>query len=233
MATTILQFDTSTPVCTVALSQDGKTLGQSAAEGTNVHAASLTTQINDLLERYSVRFQELSAVAVGKGPGSYTGLRIGVSTAKGICYAAGIPLIAIDSLRILAEGFQLSQDSNQAVETLLCPMIDARRMEVYMSIYSSEREVIRPTSAEIIDEHFFDFVQPGQQIYLFGTGADKLEALFQQHYRVQVTVGAQTDASAMSPLAYQAYTQQDFVDLAYFEPYYLKDFIPTTPKKQI
>lgn len=233
MAITILQFDTSTPVCTVALSQDGETLGQSAADGKNVHAASLTTQIAELLEKHRIRFQDLSAVAVGKGPGSYTGLRIGVSTAKGICYAADIPLIAIDSLRILAEGFHLTQDSSQAVETLLCPMIDARRMEVYMSVFTSEREVIRPTAAEIIDEHAFDFLQSGQQIYLFGSGADKLATLFQHHHRVQVIGNIQTDASAMSSLAFQAYTQQDFVDLAYFEPFYLKDFIPTTPKKQV
>lgn len=232
MSTFILQLDTSTPVCTVSLSRDGKVMGVIHADGHNVHASSLTTQISRLMEEQHLQYSDLAAVAVGKGPGSYTGLRIGVSTAKGICFAANLPLIAVDSLQMLAMGFQAKHISGQSPGTLLCPMIDARRMEVYMAIYSAGMELVRPTSAEIIDADYFNFLEPDQKISLFGSGADKFENIFLNHPQVKVVPGIQADASYLSGLAYQAYTQQHFEDLAYFEPYYLKDFIPTTPKKQ-
>ncbi|HLW49371.1 MAG TPA: tRNA (adenosine(37)-N6)-threonylcarbamoyltransferase complex dimerization subunit type 1 TsaB [Sphingobacteriaceae bacterium] len=232
MSAFILQLDTSTPVCTVSLSRDGKSLGVIHADGHNVHASSLTTQIAQLMEEQRLQYSDLAAVAVGKGPGSYTGLRIGVSTAKGICFAANLPLIAVDSLLMLAIGFQANHISDQSSNTLLCPMIDARRMEVYMAIYSAKMELIRATSAEIIDENYFDFLESDQEISLFGSGADKFEKLFLNHPQVKVVPGIQADAAYLSGLAYQAYIQQHFEDLTYFEPFYLKDFIPTTPKKQ-
>jgi len=231
MSTFILQLDTSTPVCTVALSRDGRAIGVSHTHGQNVHASRLTTQIADLMGEHQLRYTDLSAIAVGKGPGSYTGLRIGVSTAKGIAYAADIPLIALDSLHILAEGFQVQEKESPAAEILLCPMIDARRMEVYKSLYTADKIQVRPTAAEIIDERFFDFLEERQEIYLFGSGADKFESLFQNHPQVRVVAGVQVNAATMSALSYQAYNQQSFVDMAYFEPFYLKDFIPTSPRK--
>lgn len=231
MSTLILQFDTSTPVCTVALSRDGRTIGVSHAQGQNVHASRLTTQISELMEQHQLQYADLSAIAVGKGPGSYTGLRIGVSTAKGIAYAMDIPLIALDSLHLLAEGFQVQEKESPGVEILLCPMIDARRMEVYMSLYTADKIQVRPTVAEIIDVRFFDFLEERQEIYLFGSGADKFDLLFQNHPQVRVVAGVQVNAATISELAYQAYNQQDFVDIAYFEPFYLKDFIPTSPRK--
>lgn len=253
MAINILQIDTSTPVCSVALSCDGKTLRTSTGAGQNAHASGLTTQIAGLMDAHQLQYADLSAIAVAKGPGSYTGLRIGVSTAKGICYAANLPLIAIDSLRMLAEGFQYQKiavgDHEVAVgvhksasgahkaagirpDHLLCPMIDARRMEVYMAIYSADMDLVRATAAVIIDDKSFDFLQENQKIYLFGSGADKFEMLFENHPQVQVIPGVQADASTISAFAYEACLKQDFENTAYFEPFYLKDFIPTTPRNR-
>ncbi len=251
MAINILQIDTSTPVCSVALSCDGKTLGTSTGAGQNAHASGLTTQIAGLMDAHQLKYADLSAIAVAKGPGSYTGLRIGVSTAKGICYAADLPLIAIDSLRMLAEGFhyhdiagddqevansapEFAGDDQEIVglDHLLCPMIDARRMEVYMAIYSTNMELIQATAAVIIDDRSFDFLREGQKIYLFGSGADKFETLFENHPQVRVIPGVQADASTISAFAYEACLKQDFENTAYFEPFYLKDFIPTTPRNR-
>lgn len=235
----ILLIDTSTTVCSVALSKGGRVLDCLEDEEPNVHASKLTLMIAQLMERHQLHYPDLAAIAVAKGPGSYTGLRIGVSVAKGLCYALGIPLIAIDSLLALARGFQRN-DAVPSVQTvshsekiLLCPMIDARRMEVYCAVYSIRDgllETIRPTQALVIDNTSFDFLSEGQQILLFGTGADKLKDLFREQVRVQVVSGVSSSAKAMTGPAAEAYHRGDFVDLAYFEPLYLKDFIPTEPK---
>lgn len=233
MAIYILLIDTSTPVCSVALSRDGVSIAEAVADGVNVHASHLTTLIDGLMGTQGLEYSDLSAVAIAKGPGSYTGLRIGVSTAKGLCFAADLPLIAIDSLRMLAEGFQQTPIFQLSSEVLLCPMIDARRMEVYQAIYDADLNLILPTTASVIDQHFFDDLITDQEIYLFGSGADKFEQLFDGHPQIHVVPGIKASASAVSHLAYQAYGRQDFVDAAYFEPFYLKDFIPTNPRKLI
>lgn len=241
----ILQIETSTTVCSVAISADGVTKAFLEIKEENVHASKLTLLIEELMEQAGLKYADLHAVAVTKGPGSYTGLRIGVSTAKGLCYALDIPLIAIDSLRALALGFAgtdqrflrreeavIKENSAVAKEMLLCPMIDARRMEVYCAVYSADLEEISPTEAKIMDEDSFLTLDKHQQIVLFGSGADKLQELYAKHHQVSIVFGFQASAQAMSSFAYQAFSIQAFEDLAYFEPFYLKNFIPTTPKRK-
>lgn len=232
MPTFVLQIDTSTAVCSVALSRDGETIALHRAETSNAHASSLTLMIGALMNEQQMSYSKLSAVAVSKGPGSYTGLRIGVSTAKGICYAHDLPLIAIDSLLMLAEGFRHTMQVIENPDAWLCPMIDARRMEVYQAIYTTDLQTISPTVAAIIDEHSFEHLPQGQNIYLFGSGADKFEDVFRSNQQVRVVCGIEASASALSSLSYKAYVNNDYVDTAYFEPFYLKDFIPTSPKKK-
>lgn len=233
MSTFVLQIDTSTAVCSVALSCDGQTIASRQAEIPNAHAAELTIMIGVLMNEQQLNYSELSAVAVSKGPGSYTGLRIGVSTAKGICYAHDLPLIAIDSLLMLAEGFRYTTTIGKNPSAWLCPMIDARRMEVYQAVYTTDLKIISPTVAAIIDDCSFDYLSPEQNIFLFGSGADKFEDLFRSNQLVHVVPGIAASASALSSLSYSAYKSKDYVDTAYFEPFYLKDFIPTTPKKKV
>ena len=229
----ILQIDTSTPVCSVALSCDGISVAQADAGQSNMHASQLTLLCKQLLDEQGIHLHQLAAVAVAKGPGSYTGLRIGVSVAKGICYAAELPLIAIDSLHSLAAHYRDTYAADIASHTLLCPMIDARRMEVYMALYSPQIELVQPTAARIMDAQSFEDLPKDQEVHLFGSGADKLTELFASHARVRVVPGLLASAGAMSSLAHRAWQQGQVEDLAYFEPYYLKDFIPTTPKSRL
>lgn len=229
----ILQIDTSTPVCSVALSCDGISLAQADAGQSNMHAQQLTLLCKQLLDQQGISMQQLTAVAVAKGPGSYTGLRIGVSAAKGLCYAAELPLIGIDSLHSLAAHYRETHAADIASHTLLCPMIDARRMEVYMALFSPQMELVQPTAARIIDAQSFEDLSKEQEVHLFGSGADKLTDLFASDARVRVVPGLLASAGAMSSLVYRAWQQGQVEDLAYFEPYYLKDFIPTIPKSRL
>lgn len=230
----ILQIDTSTPVCSVALSLNGSTIGHTQADGDNMHAAFLTQLISDLLKECSLNLDQLSAIAVSKGPGSYTGLRIGVSVAKGLCYSLDCPLISVDSLHMLYEGFMTSEQSDSFHgDGLFCPMIDARRMEVYQAIFNSSGSLIRPTTAAIISLDSFDWIALNQDVFLFGSGADKFADLFRSKPHVHVVCGFQASASYLSRISHQCYLENQFEDLAYFEPFYLKDFVPTTPKKSL
>ncbi|HZH54893.1 MAG TPA: tRNA (adenosine(37)-N6)-threonylcarbamoyltransferase complex dimerization subunit type 1 TsaB [Sphingobacteriaceae bacterium] len=229
----ILQIDTSTPICSVAISLDGMTVAQTQADGHNMHAAALTQLISDLLTASSLALNQLSAISVSKGPGSYTGLRIGISVAKGLCYALDYPLIAVDSLQMLCEGFRQSDYPQSLHEQhLLCPMIDARRREVYQAIFTSSGHLVQPTSAAIIDEYSFDWLISDQSIFLFGSGADKFADLFASDPKVHVVSGFPASATYLSHLSFQLFLEGRFEDLAYFEPFYLKDFVPTTPKKK-
>ncbi len=227
----ILQLETATQVCSAALSANGETIASIDVDEPNVHASRLTLLVDDLLQRTGLSFGDLSAVAVSEGPGSYTGLRIGVSTAKGLCYATGLPLIGIDTLAGMADGFAAAHGTAVPNNTRLCPMVDARRMEVYTATYDCNLAVLTPPQASIIDAHSFHGVEPGQRIALFGSGADKLAALFAHHEQIDVITGFRNSAAHLSRLAYKAFRVGEFVDVAYFEPYYLKDFVATTPKK--
>jgi len=226
----ILQIETATSVCSVALSVSGKTTHLAELDEPNAHAAKLTRLIEKVVKEASLTMADLDAVAVSKGPGSYTGLRIGVSTAKGLCYGLDIPLIAIDSLYSLADGFR---QLNTALpdRALICPMIDARRLEVYTAVYTKDLVLKQATKAQIIDPNYFDGL-PDVPLVLFGDGADKFKAMFAGKEHIQVVSDFRQSAAFLSRLAYAAFLTSDFEDLAYFEPFYLKDFVPTKPKKK-
>ena len=227
----ILQIETATPVCSVAISHNGETLVSIEAEEQNMHASHLTLFVEKAMTDAKLTYNDLAAIAVSEGPGSYTGLRIGVSTAKGLCYGLGIPLIAINTLDAMSSGFQKSRKDELAANSLLVPMIDARRMEVYMATYTEEVKLLTNTQAEIINESSFSESEV-ETVILFGSGADKFAELFAGNKKVKIVNGFNNSASFISALSFEAFERQDFEDLVYFEPYYLKDFIATTPRKR-
>lgn len=224
----ILQIETATPSCSAAISKNGVCIATVDAIEGNMHASHLTVFVNEVLEKANLCMADLSAIAVSKGPGSYTGLRIGVSAAKGLCYALDIPLLAINTLAAMWEGFMRESTTAEASVSYV-PMIDARRMEVYMAIFDAEGATLEPTAAKIIDEDSFE----GPRAYvLFGSGADKFVPLFESRSNVTVVPNFQNTAGYFSTAAYAKFQAQDFEDLVYFEPFYLKDFIAGTPKKR-
>ncbi|MCL7989050.1 tRNA (adenosine(37)-N6)-threonylcarbamoyltransferase complex dimerization subunit type 1 TsaB [Sphingobacterium sp. lm-10] len=227
----ILCIETATSTCSVSLSNRQELLGLREAREPNMHASALTVFIQELVADCGITFDSISAVAVSKGPGSYTGLRIGVSVAKGLCYALDIPLISVNSLLAMAQGY-LTDNAELGKNLVLCPMIDARRMEVYVAAFDTHLKELEETKALIVDESSFShWTKKGYFVVLFGTGADKLGALFGEHNEIEVVLGFQNSAAHMMPLAWQKYNNQSFEDIAYFEPFYLKDFVATTPKK--
>lgn len=225
---TILQIETATQVCSAAISQNGKTIALKEEMASNIHAGNLTLFIKSAMDAAGLRYEELDAIAVSKGPGSYTGLRIGVSTAKGLCFALDKPLIAIDTLQMMAEGFATQHPENKG---LICSMIDARRMEVFTAVFDHQLQHISPVEAKIIDEQSFEDLLKDQSIIFIGDGAAKCaEALRHEHARFSELNF--NSASNMSRLAMEAFEAAKFEDVAYFEPFYLKDFVLTTPKKK-
>ncbi|ALL07508.1 tRNA threonylcarbamoyladenosine biosynthesis protein TsaB [Pedobacter sp. PACM 27299] len=225
---TILQIETATQVCSAAISQDGKTIALKEEMASNIHAGSLTLFIQSVMDTAGLKFSELDAIAVSKGPGSYTGLRIGVSTAKGLCFALDKPLIAIDTLQMMAEGFLKAEPAH---EGLICAMIDARRMEVFTAVFDAQLDYVSPVEAKIIDEQSFESLLTANPVTFIGDGAAKC-AVTLTHENAHFSITNYNSAGNMSQLAMQAYTQGKFEDVAYFEPFYLKDFVLTTPKKK-
>jgi len=223
----ILNIETSTNVCSVALSKDSACLfSKSNAEGMN-HAALLSVFIAEALEVLKSSGNKLDAVAVSSGPGSYTGLRIGVSTAKGLCYGYGIPLIAVSTLEVLTvQALNLVEDKGNA---LFCPMIDARRMEVYAAFYNADGIMQREISADIIDAESYAGILAAQPVYFFGNGSGKLKTTL-THPNARFIDELVPLAINMIPFAVRAFTEKQFVDTAYFEPFYLKEFQTTAPK---
>lgn len=215
--TYILHLETATKVCSVALSRNGELIGEKELkeEGYS-HGENLTLFIEDVLREQGISPAHLSAVSVASGPGSYTGLRIGVATAKGLCYGLNIPLIAIDALTSLCE---LAHEKHPGVN--LCAMIDARRMEVYNLFQNANREPLKPISADILDENSYAKYEP---FVYFGDGAPKLIELWSNR---NCTPDAELYSSARGQirLAYEKFQRNEFEDVAYFEPFYLKDFI--------
>lgn len=231
----ILILESSTEICSVALSIDGvlTDLAESG-EGQN-HARLVTVFAQELLERNNIDPEDLVAVAVSKGPGSYTGLRIGVSVAKGICYARQIPLIAIGTLEAMTRHvienrakFNIPDDK----PALFCPMIDARRMEVYSELFDENGGVLNPISATIVEDVFLAEELSKSTVVFFGNGSEKCQKVI--HSSNALFIG-HLDASAqfMCNLAWEAYNKKQFENVAYFEPFYLKDFIATVPKKNL
>eukprot|EP01012_Entosiphon_sulcatum_P007118 TRINITY_DN13540_c0_g1_i1.p1 TRINITY_DN13540_c0_g1~~TRINITY_DN13540_c0_g1_i1.p1 ORF type:complete len:232 (+),score=31.78 TRINITY_DN13540_c0_g1_i1:579-1274(+) len=224
----ILQIETATAICSVALSVNGETVSFKEEQGQNLHAANLTLFIDEVVKTAGISYNELDAIAVSKGPGSYTGLRIGVSTAKGLCYALDKPLIAIETLEMMAAGFLAK---NPTYSGLICPMIDARRMEVYTSVFDTQLNVLLPTEAKIIDDTSFADLLSQQTITFLGDGAAKCADVL-THVNAKFENANFNSATYMSKLANEAFDKDNFEDVAYFEPFYLKDFVVTQSKKQ-
>jgi tRNA threonylcarbamoyladenosine biosynthesis protein TsaB len=219
----ILNIETATKNCSVAVAKDGKTIvcKEIAEEGYS-HAERLHVFIEEIIREAGIDFKDLVAIAVSQGPGSYTGLRIGVSAAKGLCYALGIPLIAVDTLQILASQVTVSKG-------LIIPMIDARRMEVYSAVFSPNFENKRGTLAEIITENSFENLS--ETLYFVGDCAQKCKTVLTRDNFVFFDDIKYPSAKEMSLLSFKKFKINDTVDVAYFEPFYLKDFMITASKK--
>jgi len=227
----ILHIETSTATCSVALSENGELLANIDKTEKNIHASSLTLFIQDVLKEANRDIKELDAVAVSMGPGSYTGLRIGVSTAKGLCYALDIPLIAVNTLEAMANGFK-NRCFSVNKYTLFCPMIDARRMEVYSAVFDDELQMIKGVGAVIVDENSFKDVLETHIVYFFGDGAAKCEEVLTTHLNARVLDVYVNNAADMISIAHEKYENKNFVDVAYFEPYYLKDYVAGVKRAQ-
>ncbi len=229
----ILNLESSTEICSVALSDKGKVIDYTESQDGQNHARLMGVYIENIIKKNNLDFRKLSAVAVSKGPGSYTGLRIGVSMAKGLCYAHGIPLIAVSPLQAMSSFVNDSRDNwNLPAEEdlLFCPMIDARRMEVYTAFYNGKNEEIEEVSAKIIDKDSFKDILDRQPVVFLGNGSSKAEKVI-EHENAFFVPGITTSAQFMCFLSYNALVNKQFVNLAYFEPFYLKDFIAGVPRK--
>ncbi len=220
--TYILNIETATKNCSVSLSNNGQTVAvKELCEEQFSHAEKLHLFIKDVLQTAGISLTHLKAIAVSKGPGSYTGLRIGVSTAKGLCYALNIPLIAVDTLAVLVE--RVSVESG-----IIVPMIDARRMEVFTQTFTKNKEAVTAAEALIIDEEAF--ANTTETIHLIGDGALKCQTVLNSSKFVYYNNVIYPSANEMSRLSYAKYINNTFEDVAYFEPFYLKDFMLTTKK---
>jgi tRNA threonylcarbamoyladenosine biosynthesis protein TsaB len=225
----ILLLETATTICSVALAQNGSIIASKEVNERNIHASHITLFIEEVMLTAEKKYSDLQAIAISKGPGSYTGLRIGVSTAKGLCYALDIPLIGIDTIEAMASGLIESIDISDS--SLLIPMVDARRMEVYTGIYRSDLSVVEPVNAKIVDIDSFKEYN-NQALFLFGDGADKFKELFVDQPNINF-IDFAASASHLNSLALKKFRNAEFENLAYFEPFYLKDFLLTTSKKGV
>lgn len=226
----ILNLETSTSVCSVALSKDGMVVFNRQNFDGQSHATHLGLFIQEALEYSKSNDLQLEAVAISCGPGSYTGLRIGASTAKGLCYSLDIPLIAVNTLEVMT--CELLFDPKIDEEALLCPMIDARRMEVYSAIYDRGLSAIKPVSADIIDETSYREYLEENKIIFFGNGAEKCQTAL-NHPNALFLKEKHPLADFMIALAEKAFREGKFEDVAYFEPSYLKEFVATAAKDKV
>lgn len=225
----ILHIETSTEVCSVAVSEDGQNVFKKEDLKGPSHAVSLGVFVDEALSFADSHAMPLDAVAVSCGPGSYTGLRIGVSMAKGVCYGRNIPLIGLPTLKVLCVPVLLYHDELPD-DALLCPMIDARRMEVYAAVYDRALRPVRDIAADIVDENsYLEFLEK-QPVYFFGNGAGKCKEKI-THPNAHFIDGIHPLAGMMFPLAEKAIAEGQFEDTAYFEPFYLKEFVASKPKK--
>jgi len=218
----ILNIETATTVCSAALSRNGIVISKREENKGFTHSENLTSFIEDLMQEAGLPFSQLDAVAVSSGPGSYTGLRIGISTAKGYCYALDKPLIAVPTLQALASQVHFTG--------LRCPMLDARRMEVYCALYDENLEVVEPVSAKIIDESSFADVLSRSKISFFGDGAAKCKVLLSKNPNAVFIDGVLSTSESMTKLAEEKFRNEEFENVALFEPFYLKEFVPGIKK---
>lgn len=226
----ILHIETSTEVCSVALSQDGATIFAEEEPQGQQHAVKLGVFVDEALSFADSHAIPVDAVAVSCGPGSYTGLRIGVSMAKGVCYGRNLPLIGLPTLEVMSVPVLLRHELPD--DALLCPMIDARRMEVYAAIYDRALRVVRPTVADVVDEATYLEFLDRHPVYFFGNGSDKCKAKI-HHPNAHFIPGIRPLAKMMCPLAEKAVALEDYKDVAYFEPFYLKEFVATVAKSKV
>ena len=228
----ILNLETATAVCSVALAVDGKIVALKETSEKNSHAAQITPFISAVFAEAGLDFSQLDAIAVSQGPGSYTGLRISVSTAKGLCYALGKPLIAINTLQAMAfQAKKLIRPSDfDSENTLFCPMIDARRMEVYCALFNASLAMIQKEKAMIIDQNSFEETLDKNPVVFFGDGAPKCKEYLVQHVHAIFYDNILPSATAMIEFSEEKLKAKNFEDLAYFEPFYLKEFVAGKPK---
>ena len=219
----ILSIDTAVTEASVCLSNDAEILALKTNHHSHESAAWLHTAIQQLLHETTISIHQLAAVAVSAGPGSYTGLRVGMAAAKGLCYALQIPLITINTLHMMAVA-ALNEPTD-----LLCPMIDARRMEVFTGLYTKALDEVLPAQAVILDAHIFSTILGQSTITFFGNGSQKFQTLMHHPHAVFKNINA--DASHLSALARQAFQQKKFADLAYSEPFYGKEFFSPAHKQ--
>lgn len=225
---TILHIETSTDVCSVAVSEDSQVIFHQEDHSGPNHAERLGTMVDEALSFTDNHAIPFDAVAVSCGPGSYTGLRIGVSMAKGICYGRDLKLIAVPTLELLCVPILLREIPEE--DALLCPMLDARRMEVYAGIYDCGLRTVREIRADIVDENTYKEYLDKHPVYFFGNGAKKCISTI-NHPNAHLIDGIEPLAKWMQPLAEKRYLNEQFEDVAYFVPYYLKDFVAKLPKK--
>lgn len=225
----ILNIETSTNVCSVAVSQDGSCIfNKEDHEGPN-HAVILGVFVQEALSFIDSHAIPLDAVAVSCGPGSYTGLRIGLSMAKGICYGRDVKLIAIPTLELMCVPLLLGEKISEE-NALLCPMIDARRMEVYSQFFDRALKEVRSINADIVENNTYDDILAQQPVYFFGNGAEKCHEVL-THHNAHIIEGIVPLAKKMYPLAEKRMANEQFEDVAYFVPFYLKDFVAKEAKK--
>jgi len=223
---TILHLETATTNCSVSIAKDGEMLVLKENNAANYsHSEQLHVFIKEALEEASLSFSDLDAVAISKGPGSYTGLRIGVSSAKGLCFSLDIPLISVPTLQSMAHQVDIKPGE------LVIPVLDARRMEVYSCAYDALYKEVRETRAEIIEEaSFYEFVS-NDKVYVIGSGAEKIRGVL-EHPNFIFNESVVPSAKDMIHIAFEKYQSNEFEDVAYFEPYYLKDFVLQQKKKK-
>lgn len=232
----ILHIETTTKACSVGLSYDGQLIAlRESVNREYSHSSSLTVFMEEVMKEADRKPAEIDAVAVSHGPGSYTGLRIGVSAAKGFCYALDIPLIAVDTMQALTKTVIRKLNGHEglvapaAIEAVFCPMIDARRMEVYYALYTYDLLLMQETKAEVIDANTFNKLLRDYKIFFFGDGAEKCQRVINSCNAMFID-DIWPSAIGMPQEAERKYERGEFVDLAYFEPFYLKDFVAGKPK---
>ena len=222
----ILCIESSTTNCSVGLVQGDRILEVLESNEGYSHAENIAEFVKRILDKQHIQTTDLDAVAIGKGPGSYTGLRIGTALAKGMCYASSLPLIAVNSLKSMAAEIQLNGVKNQ----LLLPLLDARRMEVYAAVYDDQLNELENTSAEILDDNSFaKYID--QEMVVFGPGAEKFHEFFKGKSNIRLIEDVFPSVNGMSALVGEYFENQLFEDIAYFEPFYLKDFVAGPSKK--
>jgi len=228
----ILNIETATEVCSVSLAKNGKLILKKENTEGKTHASLLTVFIDNIFKETKYSVSQLDAIAISKGPGSYTGLRIGVSTAKGIAFAAEIPLISVSTLQAMAFGITKNYNNTNNKKTLFCPMIDARRMEVYSAFYNTDNKTVKKISADIIDEKSYSDYLKKYKLVFFGNGSKKCkESITSKNAEFIDNIFCSSEN--MIKLSESAFNNSNFEDIAYFEPFYLKNFIATVPKKNI